>query len=117
MAQVFWKYQNKEGDTFDVNLYHGEESRHVIIYSGHEIISIDFNIISAKTYSFMLNHELFELGIDFIDKVPNYILKNMETGRMIPVYSMSAMRKKHRLISIIILIIALILIFSMILIM
>lgn len=114
MAQIYWKYENKEGNTFDVSLYHGEDSGHVLIYSGHEIISIDFGILSAKTYSFMLNEELFEIGIDFAGKSAHYSLQNIDTGRRIPEFSATAATKKHLLTSVIILILFLLFIFLMI---
>lgn len=75
--QVFWKYQSAEGQIYSVGLYHGDESGHVLIYCGKEIVKIDFNVLYSKSYSFYLGDELFGLEIDYKDGTRNYALKNL----------------------------------------
>lgn len=77
MPQVFWKYKNVSGTDYDINLYHGDISRHVIVYIGQEIIKIDFSVLGDKEYSFMLGEELFKLSIEYIKGKSVYTLVNV----------------------------------------
>ena len=77
MPQIFWKYKNVSGTDYDINLYHGDISRHVIVYIGQEIIKIDFSVLSDKEYSFMLGEELFKLSIEYIKGKSVYTLVNV----------------------------------------
>lgn len=61
MAQLSWTYVGQMGYNYEVGLYHGEESGHVIIYCNQIIVVIDFKIFENKMYSFFLGDELCEL--------------------------------------------------------
>ncbi len=83
MAQKAWYYKNETGLAYDLNMYHGDKSGHVLIYSNQAIIAIDFNVRSTKVYSFYLGDELFELLIDIFPSRASYSLKNVDTTKII----------------------------------
>ena len=67
MAQHSWIYADNKGSQYDIGLYHGKESGHVLIHCNTNIMVIDFNILEDKTYSFYLGEEFLEL---IITKIP-----------------------------------------------
>ena len=102
MPQVFWKYKNLSGTDYDINLYHGDISRHVIVYIGQEIIKIDFSVLGDKEYSFMLGEELFKLSIEYIKGKTNYTLVNVGKEQKILPFGASRTINKQRTIELII---------------
>ena len=102
MPQVFWKYKNLSGTDYDINLYHGDISRHVIVYIGQEIIKIDFSVLGDKEYSFMLGEELFKLSIENIKGKTNYTLLNVGKEQKILPFGASRTINKQRTIELII---------------
>jgi hypothetical protein len=84
MPQRSWLYQ-KSDDTpaYHVSIYHGDKSRHVIVYSQSIIISIDFGVFGDKTYSFMLGDELFDLHIAWSQSEPSYALVHALTQKTV----------------------------------
>ena len=102
MPQVFWKYKNLSGTDYDINLYHGDISRHVIVYIGQEIIKIDFSVLGDKEYSFMLGEELFKLSIEYIKGKTNYTLINVGKEQKILPFGESRTINKQRIIELII---------------
>ncbi|MBK9733719.1 MAG: hypothetical protein IPO92_01620 [Saprospiraceae bacterium] len=83
MPQQSWYYKNNSDIAYDLSIYHGDESGHVIIYSNQAIIIIDFGITTDKSYSFYLGEELFELSIKIETSNRSYVLKNMYSGSKI----------------------------------
>ena len=77
MAQQVWSYTNAVGFTYSVGIYHGNESGHVLIYADKAIIVIDFSVKSDKIYSFYLDDDFFELGINFIKDEVLFTFQNM----------------------------------------
>lgn len=75
--QVFWTYEDDFQQSYSVGLYHGDNSGHVLIYCGKEIIKIDFHVQLPKSYSFYLGNELFELKIHFDGNRRVYGLRNL----------------------------------------
>ena len=102
MPQVFWKYKNLSGTDYDINLYHGDISRHVIVYIGQEIIKIDFSVLGDKEYSFMLGEELFKLSNEYIKGKTNYTLLNVGKEQKILPFGASRTINKQRTIELII---------------
>jgi len=102
MPQIFWKYKNVSGTDYDINLYHGDISRHVIVYIGQEIIKIDFSVLGDKEYSFMLGEELFKLSIEYIKGKTNYTLLNVGKEQKILPFGASRTINKQRTIELII---------------
>jgi hypothetical protein len=83
MAQFFWKYENVSGMDYDVSLYHGDTSGHLILYSGTEIIKIDFGVKSDKEYSFILGEDLFKLNIKIHNSIAKYQLVNTTKNKIV----------------------------------
>ena len=84
MPQIFWKYENTSGKDYEVSLYHGDTSGHVLLYSGQEIIKIDFNVRSERHYGFMLGDELFEVSVKGTQTLFKYQLFNVAKAKIIP---------------------------------
>ena len=63
MAQQSWLYADDGGTHYNIGLYHGDESGHVIVYCNGAIVVVDFSIKSKKDYSFYVGEEFFELGL------------------------------------------------------
>lgn len=59
-----WKYVSSEGKTFYVGLFHSEENGHLVIYCGSNILQVDFNVLQASTYSFLIEDDLCEVVIE-----------------------------------------------------
>ncbi|MCZ2102028.1 MAG: hypothetical protein LC107_10880 [Chitinophagales bacterium] len=95
MAQRTWLYKNPSGLEFEVGLYHGDESGHIVIYVGGEIIQIDFSVKDGKDYQFMLEQELFKLSYN-PDWSNKYELFNETTKKEIPLIGMPARNPLHR---------------------
>lgn len=117
MAQHSWIYKNKVGMDYEVSLYHGDQSGHVLIYSNQAIISIDFSVKKDKVFSFMLGEELFELSFTFEKSLPIYQLKNTVTNKTISKLDTTNYPKQHikfAVISVIVLGILVFLIFQFI---
>ena len=114
MAQEFWTYSNNEGHEFSVSIYHGEDSGHLVIYCGEEILKIDFNVTTDKYYPFMLQEELFEIQIKFQKEKTRYFLVNKNTNRQVKNIVRSSLPYIYHLTSIGIFIITLIIILVMV---
>jgi hypothetical protein len=74
MPQVSWIYKARDGKDYNVGLYHGDNSNHVVLYSQSNIIKIDFNVFDAKSYSFYLGDDLMNLDITWNVNGPLYQL-------------------------------------------
>ncbi len=83
MAQKFWKYTCPESSQYDISVYHGDKTGHLIIYVGQEIIKIDFNVTTDKSYSFMIGNELIELKVFFSNGTSVFSLINKTTNTAI----------------------------------
>jgi len=46
-----------------IQMYHGDETRHLIIFVNGEIIQIAFNQADSKVYSFLIEQQLLELEL------------------------------------------------------
>ncbi len=64
MAQMGWKYVSSEGKTYYIGLFHGEESGHLLIYCGSDILHMDFSVLKGSTYSFLIDNDLCEVVIE-----------------------------------------------------
>ncbi len=67
MAQIRWVYASPTQRQYAIGLYHGEKSRHVLLYVNNRISVIDFNVKEDKTYSFFIEEELCELSMQKTD--------------------------------------------------
>ncbi|MFN8338668.1 MAG: hypothetical protein U0T36_06580 [Saprospiraceae bacterium] len=97
MPQVFWKIDNKSGSDYDLSIYHGDQSGHLLIYSGKEILQIDFEIKSEKLYSFMLGDQLYQLHIKYRNGKPHYNLSNTSKKEKVTEWSQENFPTKHKI--------------------
>ena len=63
MAQLSWTYADNSGFHYNIGLYHGSNSGHVIVHCNENIVIIDFSILETKQYSFYVGQEFFELDL------------------------------------------------------
>lgn len=63
MAQIRWVYASPTHRRYSIGLYHGDKSRHVLLYINNRISVIDFFVKEDKTYSFFIEDELCELSL------------------------------------------------------
>jgi len=63
MSQLFWTLLDDTGQQYEVGLYHGDRSKHVLIHINRKPVVIDFNIRKDKTYSFYVGEELCEMNV------------------------------------------------------
>ena len=59
MSQMSWTYIADDGARYDVGLFHGDSTGHLLVYCNARIVVIDFSVLASKNYSFFINDELF----------------------------------------------------------
>ncbi len=64
MSQLSWTLLDDFGQQYEIGLYHGDRSNHVLIHINRKPIVVDFNIKDDKKYSFFVGHELCEVNIE-----------------------------------------------------
>lgn len=64
MAQHTWNITGPQGKSYNLGLFHGETTGHVVVHCNNSIVVIDFNVSESKTYSLFLDEELCEVTID-----------------------------------------------------
>ncbi|MEL7119571.1 MAG: hypothetical protein AAFO07_09025 [Bacteroidota bacterium] len=64
MPQQNWTYISGSGHRYNVGLYHGNPSGHVVVHCNNQVTLIDFNVNDTKAYSFFIEEELLELKIN-----------------------------------------------------
>lgn len=64
MAQHAWSITGPQGNTYNLGLFHGETTHHVVVHCNNNIVVIDFGVKESKTYSLFLDQELCEVTID-----------------------------------------------------
>lgn len=75
MAQMNWTFLDYQHDKYEIGLYHGDQSGHVLLYCNEKVVTIDFNVLETKTYTFYIGEELAELTIEREEKRFSYALK------------------------------------------
>ena len=63
MAQFNWTYLGDEGKNYNVGLFHGNNTGHVLIYCNMRVVLVDFHVLESKNYAFFLGEELCEIQI------------------------------------------------------
>ena len=63
MSQLSWTLLDDFGQQFEIGLYHGDRSKHVLIHINKKPVVVDFNIKESKQYSFYVGYELCEMKI------------------------------------------------------
>ncbi|NNF33282.1 MAG: hypothetical protein HKN68_04195 [Saprospiraceae bacterium] len=64
VGQLRWTYLDDFGGKYNVGLYHGENSGHVMLYVNSSIVLIDFSIKDTKKYSLFIGEELCDLTLE-----------------------------------------------------
>lgn len=59
-----WTYADPKGTIYNIGLYHGSESGHVMVYCNDAVVIVDFSILEQKKYSFYVSEEFFELFLN-----------------------------------------------------
>ena len=62
--QYTWTYTDPPNTIYNIGLYHGLDTGHVMVYCNDSIVIIDFNILEQKKYSFYIGEEFFELFLN-----------------------------------------------------
>ena len=57
-----------------IQVYHGDESRHLIIFVNGEIIQIAFEQSESKVYSFLIEQQLLELELKQEGEAFSYVM-------------------------------------------
>ena len=63
MAQMNWVYLDNAGGQHRIGMYHGDKTRHLLIYCGNKIVQIDFSVKETTFYSFFIEDELCEVHL------------------------------------------------------
>ena len=64
MAQLNWTYYSLTGIPYSIDMYHGDESGHLMLLVNSEIMIIDFNRKEKHSYSFYIESQLLEFEIE-----------------------------------------------------
>jgi len=64
MPQHAWSITGPQGNTYNLGLFHGETTHHVVVHCNNRVVAIDFGVKESKTYSLFLDQELCEVTID-----------------------------------------------------
>lgn len=59
-----WTYIDDYGRRYRVGLYHGDRSGHLMVYCNSRVLVIDFNVLTDKKYSFLINDDLLDLHVE-----------------------------------------------------
>ncbi len=62
--QYTWTYTDPLNTIYNIGLYHGLDTGHVMVYCNDSIVIIDFSILEQKKYSFYVGEEFFELYLN-----------------------------------------------------
>lgn len=57
-----------------MGVYHGPQSGHLVVHCNSRVLLIDFHVLQAKTYSFLIDNQLCELRIAAKDGHYDYVL-------------------------------------------
>jgi hypothetical protein len=95
MAQIDWMVTGNRGSRFRIGLYHGDESGHVLMYCNSRIVTIDFGVLSAKTYTLFLDDELCEVHIEPRPDAGYDYTCSVNTEAATPLNDMRRARKKQ----------------------
>ncbi len=63
MSQFSWTLLDDFGKQYEIGLYHGGCSKHILIHVNRKLIVVDFNVEETKKYSFYVGHEFCEMKL------------------------------------------------------
>ncbi len=74
LAQLNWTYYSLLGRPHRIEMYHGDESGHLILFVNGQIIQIEFNQKETKKFSFVIDSQVIELAIKAENGLYDYTL-------------------------------------------
>lgn len=81
MSQLNWTVLDDFGRKYNIGLYHGDASGHLMVYCNKNVLLIDFHVLKDKKYSFYLGEELCELNVNKEKEAFSYgLTKNNEVN-------------------------------------
>ena len=72
MAQLNWTYYSLTGQRYSLDMYHGDDSGHLIFFVNNNIIMIEFSQKESKSFNFYIENQLIELSIKREDSAYDY---------------------------------------------
>jgi len=94
VAQRTWLYKTPKGAVFEIGLYHGDKSGHLLLYVGNEIVKIEFSVKDTQQYTFMLDDELFKVLV-IQGRGFDYKLYNESQDQEIPLIGKTGRNKQY----------------------
>lgn len=67
MAQRSWTYVSDHGRKYNIGIFHGPNTGHVLVYCNLKILIIDFSVLKSKSYAFFLGEEFCELNLNRVE--------------------------------------------------
>lgn len=64
MPQFSWSITGNRGNVYRLGLFHGDDTRHVVVHCNDQVVAIDFDVQESKTYTVFLDQELCEVSIN-----------------------------------------------------
>jgi hypothetical protein len=64
LAQLNWTYVADSGKHFNVGLFHGPNTGHLMVHCNQQVVLVDFNVLDSKSYPLFLDDELFALRVE-----------------------------------------------------
>jgi hypothetical protein len=64
VSQYNWTYVGGGGRNYNVTLFHGKRTGHVLILLNAQVIQIDFGVRESKTYSFFIEDEFCQVHLE-----------------------------------------------------
>ena len=80
MAQFQWTVLGVTGKKYNVGLYHGDKSGHLLVHCNGNIVLTEFFVKETKNYSFFLDDELYELLVEKNETQFGYSLNPNKTA-------------------------------------
>lgn len=80
MAQFQWTVLGVTGKKYNVGLYHGDKSGHLLVHCNGNILVTEFYVKETKNYSFFLDDELYELLVEKHETQFGYSLNPNKTA-------------------------------------
>ena len=74
MAQLYWKYYSLSGKPYIIQMYHGDDSGHLLLFVNGNILAIDFKQEVGSKRSFMIENQIIELEISQGEEKVEYIV-------------------------------------------
>ncbi len=64
MNHYTWTYAAGGGRNYNVGLFHGSKTGHLLIYVGSKIVTIDFGVLDSKEYTVFIEDELCHIKLE-----------------------------------------------------